>query len=779
MGRASEIATLDERLSYLGRLQGSMLVIEGEAGIGKSRLLTEFIQRANSRRVRNVVTAECSYAVQRPFHPIGRFIGASYAAMSHQTIPASVLRALAQVAPHEMSSVGTFEPKPSVTLERLDLFAALSWYVKSASYNRATIFAIEDLHWADRSTCDFLAYLAAHLLSSRLLIIATYRSDELKESSEPSAGLQRLLQSAFVQRIHLSPLSRKEIAALIRDMPEARVALAPEAVADISERCDGNPFFAEELVKGIESEDGAPTALPVSIRASISRRLNALTPADRRILSYASVLGQRFDPDILARALTCPVEELLPALRRARDANIIVEDDGRRPLCRFRHALTRQTICQDMLAFELRAFHARIVEIIEALENVDTYVGELAYHAFEARDQRRSLLYNERAGESAFAARALAEALVCFKRALSVASDTIDQVRLIERLGTSLRLQGESLPALEHFDSAVKLRLARGEFDDAARLAGLIVAEDNNIGRTKPYAYGERFVGQHGALITAAAREELLLVMAQGAVQTEDVASAQRFIDMLPEPHMLPADRRLTYIRVQLWCNAYAGELDRWKACAIILEDHVLTLPPFAAVTTLCGIAQTATLIGAQAEATRALAHGERIASQWGFHTLRAFLAVLKAMHLYTSGQLVEAKFSVEFALENGEAYLPRANALPLGILIALSLGDEPLAQRCLGERISRFSHEQPTANDSAFLLAAETLWFSSKGKASRSASDLIAKINDTMVTTHLGRSSSMPPRSPYPKTPSYNSRKIAMSRASTRTAPSQGLVCR
>jgi predicted ATPase len=366
------------------------VLIAGEAGIGKTRLLSHFLRRTGEGRARRLATAECLEHAPQALGPIRSLLRSLGVSATGQA--PDVASALAQLAPNE-------DVARLPVLEKSELFGALAAVLRSLADDRATILSIEDVHWADAATLEFLAFLAPRIAGSRLLIVATYRSDEVEANEALRSSLARMTRESTVRRIDLRALGPSDFRALLAGALDGHAPVTAATLREIEVRAEGNPFFGEELLKSaIERGEGSQqSGIPLSIRTSILERLAVLTDEERRVIARAAVLGVRFSPSLLARSLDLDIEEIIPTLRRARDLNIIVEDDADPPRFHFRHALTRQTVYDGLLRTEARRLHQRIVETLEADDN-GAELEELAYHAFEARDRARTLLYNERAG---------------------------------------------------------------------------------------------------------------------------------------------------------------------------------------------------------------------------------------------------------------------------------------------------------------------------------------------------------------------------------------------
>ena len=255
---------------------------------------------------------------------------------------------------------------------------------------RSTIVAVvEDAHWADAASLEFLAYLAARIESARVLLVVSYRSEALQPDHPNEAGIARLTRAARSGRIELRPLDGPSMRRFI-DEALGRQALPSETLRAIARASEGNPLFIEELLKNaVERGVAAAPArvsLPASVRAALVERLRPLEPEAKRVIAHASVIGRSFDLDLLARTLGAERDALLPALRRACDLQLLEEETPER--FRFRHALTREAIYGRFLGAEARQRHRAIALAIESDPPERQSVERLAYHWNAAGDER-------------------------------------------------------------------------------------------------------------------------------------------------------------------------------------------------------------------------------------------------------------------------------------------------------------------------------------------------------------------------------------------------------
>ena len=730
VGRRTELAALEAARRALAKSSGSFMLVAGEAGIGKTRLLTEFLALAGSRRARNLVNTECAQHTVQPFGPIRSILRALVPTIRLSDLSTPILLALAQVIPEELPR-DVVARNADVVLEKEPLFSALLGFLRLVCTKRATLVTIEDIHWCDRSTLEFLTYLVHRIDGMRLLVVATCRSDELAANEPLLASLSPLFREPHFNRVVLEPLLPREIRALVDGALEGR-HLLPEPVArDIERRSEGNPFFAEELVKDfIEGKDAGRESrqLPGSIRASIAQRLTSFSPQEREILGYAAVLGQRFDPALLAVIMERDSASVVPALRHARDLNLVVDVARGRLTCRFRHALIRQAIYDDFPLFEARKLHAHILVTLEAEDEAELHIEELAYHAWEAGDTAKTLRYNERAGDAAFSLRALPEALVCFERALEAASDLGDRARLYERIAAIERLHGHYQRAREALDAAIAIRLDRGEFDAATVQVANVVGQRYNLGDQDALPYAERFLEEHQQAISPPARDHLLVVCARIASAFQDFRAAERFLNAVSNPETLHPSIRQHYLIVQLLRHGYAGNVKEWKRNAEQVDQLLPYLPPELVVGVENALAVTGIHIGANEYVERALDRAERVEREWGFRGQRLYGVGARAAYLYQRGMLAHARACVEQVAAHQDVLTARRIGAAVAAHLGVAFGDETL-WRSFDAEVLREARERLDDPDCVFILGAHAGLSAANGALSEAQADLRAAI--------------------------------------------------
>ena len=267
------------------------------------------------------------------------------------------------------------------------------------------VVVVEDLHWADRSTLDLLTWLARNLAGSRVLLVVTFRSDEMRRSHPLRPVLAELGRLPHFQRVELQPLTGQEIGDLLRSIHGGPVP--PAVVQQVADRAEGNPFFAEELFAGSGDDD-----VPLTLRDILTARIDALPESAKEVLRIAAAAGRRVDHRLLEVVADLPADDLEAGLRAAVEAQALVADgDG----FRFRHALLQEAVHDQLLPGERSRLHRSFAEALLsepdlAAGGADSVDSELAHHALAAHDVDLAFASLVRAGHRAHSLFAFSEA---------------------------------------------------------------------------------------------------------------------------------------------------------------------------------------------------------------------------------------------------------------------------------------------------------------------------------------------------------------------------------
>ncbi len=407
----AELEALERLLERAASGKGGAMLIGGEAGIGKSRLVAELEARAGAPEVL-VLTGECVELAggQLAFSPIIsalRRVMEDAEALEGLGAPLrSALAALWQVAGGSEHAGGSRE----------QLFEAVYRVLARLAGRQPVLLVVEDVHWIDASSRDLLAFLVRSTRHDAIALVVTYRPDELHKGHPLRPFIAELERSGRATRLDLERLTRSEVSeqlhAIAGHVPDG------QAIERIFSRSEGNPFFAEELLATAQVDGGA---LPTSLRETLLVRVERLSAPARSVLRAAAVAGRSVDHRLLREVVEVEEPELLGALREATDHHVLVPGAGGMTY-EFRHALLREAIYDDALAPERLRLHGAIAKTLAAHRE---YAGaaaaaELAHHWQAAGDGRQALAATLPAAAEAERMHANDEALGHVDRALAL-----------------------------------------------------------------------------------------------------------------------------------------------------------------------------------------------------------------------------------------------------------------------------------------------------------------------------------------------------------------------
>ena len=473
VGRRDEVALLCAAVDRLGSGAPVAVLVGGEAGVGKSRLIGELAAYATAARVR-VLNGACVAlgAETLPYAPFTQALGELVAELGMagvEELVGGVARVdLARLLPELRAARD--EARPAGATDRAVLFGAVLRTLEAASLRAPLLMVIEDLHWADASSRELLGFLVGRL-RGRVLIVATFRSDELHRRHPLRPLLAEATRNERVLRLDLAPLDPGEITELLEAIVGGRPA--PEVVAAVVTRAEGNPFFAEELLAA-----GGGPELPPGLAEVLVEHLAQLPESAYEVVRVAAVAGRRVGHDLLAVVCARAPAELAADLRAATFHNVLVADAT--GAYAFRHALLAQAAYAELLPGERVALHGAYAAALDAhpewAASAAGVSGELAHHFAAAREPARALRASVAAAAAAADTYALGEAHALYEQALGLWAQVpeaigwagCDRAQLLERCADAAVLAGADKRAV------VLLRWALDELDaseDPARAA--------------------------------------------------------------------------------------------------------------------------------------------------------------------------------------------------------------------------------------------------------------------------------------------------------------------
>ena len=425
-----------DELGALGADSGAV-VVAGDAGVGKSRLVAE-LERGAQADGKLVLIGECLELTdgELPYAPIVTALRpVLHDAVDDEGLSAGERGALARLWPELGSGDGADAGLDHSN--QAHVFALLLRLLSALARERPVVFIVEDLHWADRSTRDFLAFLVRAGRGERLLVVVTLRLEELHREHPLRLFVAELTRLRGVRRLELAPFTVSELALQVEGILDTR----PDAalVERLFERSEGNAFYTEELLAA-----GEETELPASLRDVLLVRIERLSDPAQRLLALVATAGRAVDERLLAAVGTVSEQEFAPALRETiADQVLVRRADG--ASYAFRHALAREAVYGDLLASERAALHGALARTLvrrPELAAVGVGVaGELAHHWYSAGELAAALEASVQASTDAERVFAWAETERHCERALELwyrVPDAervtgIDRVALLER----------------------------------------------------------------------------------------------------------------------------------------------------------------------------------------------------------------------------------------------------------------------------------------------------------------------------------------------------------
>ncbi len=422
VGRRDEMASLAAPMQRAHGGSAAFALVGGEAGVGKTRLVEELAVQASDAGF-TVLVGHCIElgAEGLPLAPLVdalRALARSTPADELAELLGPARRGLARLLPELDPDAAAGLPADDVQAgQLLELVLGLIGRLGAA---RPVMIVLEDLHWADQSTLELLAFLVRSLRHARVLLIATYRSDELHRRHPLRPLITSWERVRSVHRVELPRFERDEVAALLSAILAEQPA--PELVDLVCDRSGGNAFLVEELA-GIVRAGGDPADLPPSLRDVLLSRIDSLGPAAQLLLRTASVAGRGVADRLLARVAGLDEPVLFGALREAVESHLLVVDETGRGYA-FRHALARDAVYEDMLPGERVRLHAAYGAALAGdpglAEDEAAVPAALAHHWYAALDLPLALSASITAAGQAMASYAPTEALQHLERALQI-----------------------------------------------------------------------------------------------------------------------------------------------------------------------------------------------------------------------------------------------------------------------------------------------------------------------------------------------------------------------
>ncbi|HEY6875223.1 MAG TPA: AAA family ATPase [Candidatus Dormibacteraeota bacterium] len=482
VGREAELTELEDALLAAARGEGRMVLLSADAGMGKTRLGLELAERA-IRMGMSAFTGVCSdSALALPYLPFLEALG-NYVARSEVD---SLRRRLGS----SIDELGLLFPRlgraprdaGDPAHAKLRFFEAILQLLEVAAGESGLLLVLEDLQGADDSTRELLDYIARRLESSRILVLGTYRADELSRKHPLLSGIEAWQRNGLAQVIELKPLEQQEVEGMIEaifDEPSSS-----DTGRFLHERCEGNPFVLEELLKesvdrgdifrtehGWQRKELRDFSLPRTVREAILLRLERLGPDNLRMLRAASVLGDPFEEKALIAVAGEDQPVVQEALRACMQQQLLREQPGSAGVYHFRHSLTRDAVYEDLVSTERQEYHARAASTLRVQPGAQAV--EIARHLIAAGQTQEAVPMCLEAAGQAESTWAMTDAADLYEKALPHIGDSLLRAETLERLGRCLRYAsrpGAAGASESRLEESVRLFDAADRPRDAARV---------------------------------------------------------------------------------------------------------------------------------------------------------------------------------------------------------------------------------------------------------------------------------------------------------------------
>jgi tetratricopeptide (TPR) repeat protein len=494
VGRENELETLQHYLDLAVQGKGTTVFVSGEAGSGKTRLVNEFLSASKQKRDINQLSGWCLSNSVIPYFPFMEAFNVYSSGYSKKGSSSGMRQGGLQqglekeglVVDEELGLrawlMGPGKTERKRELEELSpqawkdsTFAAVTKALFSMSAKKPTILFIDDLQWADTASLTLLQYISRFIASEKVLILSTFRSEDLNPDSEghphPLADTLRLMsRENLYKEIKLQSLNRFSVSLLAEDMVGGHIQ------ADLAEKLavesQGNPLFIVESLKMLLEEGGliqendrwrlstGKIGIPTKIKDILVRRLGVLKPAQRKMLEIASVIGYKFNPELLASVAAQDSLETLETLNSIEQSTSLVIGEG--DMYRFDHGKYREALYEEISQPLRRAYHGRIAERIKSSRSAagKLPVGDLAFHYAEAGNKEKAVKYSLDAGQEALKIYSGTEAIKHFRYVLDATTDiekyAHEMMIALEGLGDGLYAKGRCGEATEVFERLSK-----------------------------------------------------------------------------------------------------------------------------------------------------------------------------------------------------------------------------------------------------------------------------------------------------------------------------------
>ncbi|MCQ0014190.1 ATP-binding protein [Actinomadura madurae] len=418
IGRTAELAELSAALDRAAAGSAGVVLVSGDAGVGKTHLVTTLTEDARGKGFAVLVGQCAELGESMPYLPL---TDALWTAAQAGTAEAGDVKAALAARPvlGRLLPDGDGGPGAASELAQQQLFGAVLGLLGELGNDRPVLLVLEDLHWADRSTRHLLTFLSRVLQRERVCLVGTYRSDDLHRRHPLRPVVAELLRLPNVTGVEVRPFGAGETAEYLAELSRGSAPVTPDVVERVHRRSEGNPFYAAELYSsGLDDRDDGTAELPSGLADLLLSRMERLSDGGQRVVRVAAVAGRRVDDELVRRVSGLDEAAVGEALREVVSHQLLVPSGTGYT---FRHALLREAVYADLLPGERTRLHADFARLLADLpEGTRGSAAELAHHSLAAHDLPAAFAASVRAGREADRLGAPAEAFEHYERALEL-----------------------------------------------------------------------------------------------------------------------------------------------------------------------------------------------------------------------------------------------------------------------------------------------------------------------------------------------------------------------
>jgi len=433
VGREKELHQARQSLMQALRGEGQLLLISGEPGVGKSRLMYEIVTQAEVSGGQAFI-GESQAEGNAPYAAIAQITRRAFTFYKHDglEIPSLVMADLITIAPELRVDYPDFPPNPPLEpdSERRRLFESLARFITLLSKVKPLLLVLEDIHWADSGTLALLQFLAQRCYQQPVMLLGTYREVELDGALPFHETLLNLNRKNLGMRLKLERLDQHKTRELLAVIFAEEIT--PEFLAGIFQETEGNPFFIEEVCKALVESgelyfadgqwhrpDMADITIPQSIKVAVQSRLAKLSETAQEVLLNAAVIGREFDYKTLLQVTGTGEDALIDILEAALKTQLIEElKEGVGERFWFSHALIPAALRESISGLRRTRLHRKVAQTMEAI-HPQAY-QRLAYHWGEGGDEEKGLTYTIKAADQARRTYANQDAIRLYSEALAL-----------------------------------------------------------------------------------------------------------------------------------------------------------------------------------------------------------------------------------------------------------------------------------------------------------------------------------------------------------------------